>query len=155
MDTAGDERPVGSGVAVGADRPRTAVTVYERLRFLGFARNHYGLAKAARGDVNGVLPAGWELYMSSVPSPAPRPHGYRLSPVRRRGGWQGYFHSNDKWVESERKFWSLGYDGVGAPAPVGHRRTYARVARSTSAVTDPYHQTLPAISDWISFQSLV
>ena len=65
------------------------------LRFLGCARNHYGLAKAAQGDENAVLPAGWELYMSSVPSPAPRPQGYRLSPVRRCGGCPGYFRTND------------------------------------------------------------
>ena len=60
----------------------------------GCAQNDYGLAKAARDDENGALPGGWELYMSSVPSPAPRPHGYRLSPVRRCGGCPGHFHTN-------------------------------------------------------------
>ncbi len=54
----------------------------ERLRFLGCARNHYGLIQAARGDENGALPVNWGLCLSSVPIPAPH-RGYRVSPVRR------------------------------------------------------------------------
>ena len=30
-------------------------------------------------------------------SPVPHTPGYRPSPVRRRGGWQGYFRTNHPW----------------------------------------------------------
>ena len=60
-----------------------------------------GLGVAARGDENGVLPAGWELYTSSVPSPAPRPHGYRPrigEPVSQIA-WLNYFLSPWERIE--------------------------------------------------------
>ena len=47
----------------------------------------------ARGDENGgvACPGGT---CQAYPPPPPRPHGYRLSPVRRCGGWPGYFRTN-------------------------------------------------------------
>ena len=54
-------------------RPRTAWSWDEDLRFLGFARNHYGLGKAAQGDENNgssvVKPGGgFEEPVSKVSS---------------------------------------------------------------------------------------
>ena len=63
----------GTRLILGLGYMSDAATANHRLRFLGFARNHYGLAKAAQGDENGVLPGGCESYMSSVPSPTPGP----------------------------------------------------------------------------------
>ena len=114
-------------------------------RFFDYAQNHYGLAKAARGDENAVLPAGWELYTSSVPFPAPRPHGYRLSPVRRCGGCPGYFHRNrscrlspaHQGMKIGGAGWELYMSGVPASAPHHGFRLSAVTRRMLSSCRTP------------------